>query len=246
MAQITGVLQIGQELYKGSTFKLHDLGALGFDKFGNRYRYVKAGGNALVASHLIQEPVEDTAYRSMVVQAAAAIGDTEIAITLGGTAVTANQFDDGHLLIESAAGIGQHFRIVSHDVQSSTTGTCKFKVDRPVLVALTTSSQATVRKNAFDGVIDYPTTPTGAPVGVALFGLAAAEFGWIQSGGEATALFDAATNTSADQVAIGPSEAVAGSVSAIEAADVAPSHLGWSREIGSIDSTVGSVHLVID
>jgi len=234
------------ELYGSVAQQQHNLGELLVDNFGRKYRYVQAGAVDLVAGNLIQEVAEDTNYYSMVVQAASAVGSTTIAVTLGGTAVTADQFVDGDLTVESSAGIGQNFKIVSHDVQTSTTGTSIYQVDRPVETALTTSSQVTVRKNSYDGVIVYPTTPTGAPVGAAIAIITAAEHGWIQSGGDGSALFDTATNAAADAVAIGPSETVAGSVSALEAADVAPSQLGWSRAIVSVDSTQGMVRWTID
>ena len=235
-----------EDLYTDSVSKIHKIGQLYVDPWGRSFRYVRVGGVSLVTGNLIQEPAEDTNYRSMVVQAASAIGSREIAITLGGTAVTADQFVDGDLLIESSTGIGQAFKIEKHTVQTSTTGTCTFTVDRDVKIALTTSSQASVRKNSYDGVIQYPVTPTGAPLGISLIVVTNAQFGWIQSGGDGQALFDTATNAAADAVAIGPSETVAGSVSALEAADVAPSHIGWSREIVSVDSTMGFVRLTID
>ncbi len=237
---------ISQQIFEESSVQQHALGTLGFDKFGNKYRYVQAGAQALVAGNLLQEAAEDTNYRSMAVDTAAAIGATVVSVTLGGTAVTANQFDEGQLVVESSTGIGQLFRIKSHQVQTSTTGSCDFTLDRPLKVALTTSSQVTVRKNAYDGVIQFPTTPTGGAVGVALYAMTASYFGWIQSGGDATVLFDATDNSAADAQGITHSAGTAGAVKAMLAADVADTVLGWSREVISVDSTQGLVHLIID
>ena len=238
--------EILQGLYDEAANQQHKLGELYQDPFGRKFRYVQAGASALVTGELQQEAAEDTNYRSMVVQAAVAIGDTMIPVTLGGTAVTANQFESGDLVVESSTGIGQAFKIVRHDVQTSTTGTCKFYVDRAVKIALTTSSQVSVRKNAYDGVIQFPVTPTGAPVGIALYAMTAAYYGWIQSGGDCAALFDNQVNTAADATGIRPSFDVAGSVCAELAADVAPAHIGFAREQVSVDSTMGFVHLTID
>lgn len=237
---------VAQDLYSADTVQQHPLGTLGISTIGDRFRYVQAGGTALVTGHLLQESAEDTNYRSMVVQAAAAIGATEISVTLGGTAVTANQFDEGTLLVESSTGLGQKFNIKSHTVQTSTTGTCTFTVDRPVAIALTTSSQVSVRKNAFDAVIDFPTTPTGGPVGVALYALAASSYGWVQSGGNTGVLFDTGVNTSADVTRLIPSQDVAGSVSPDAAANVASPVVGFALEQVSTDSTFGMAHLTID
>ena len=236
-----------QNLYQESVSPEHKLGELFIDPQGRKFRYVQAGAVALVTGHLLQEPAEDTNYRSMVVNTAAAIGSFEVKVTLGGTAVTANQFENGDLLVESGTGAGQLFKIVSHDVQTSTTGSCTFKVDRPIAIALVaTTTQVSVRKSSYDGVIDFPTTPTGAPVGVALYAMTAAYYGWIQSGGDGTVLFDNTDNSAADAEGIVPSTTVAGSVKAALAADVADRLLGWSREEVSVDSTNGFVHLTID
>lgn len=237
---------INQERYSDSEFPLHKLGQLDTDQWGRKFRYVQAGGTALVTGHLVQEPAEVTNFYSMVVQAASAIGSTSISVTLGGTAVTAGQFASGDLVVESAAGLGQSFKILSHTVQTSTTGTCIFEVDHALDVALTTSSQVTVRKNSYDGVVDFPVTPTGAPVGFALFAVTAEYHAWIHTGGDTAVLFDNQTNVAADDSGIVPSEDVAGSVSAAEAADAAPTSLGFSRAIVSIDSTFGMAHITLD
>ena len=237
---------IAQDLYQDSASPLHKLGQKAEDSLGNVFRYVRCGSStALVAGHLLQEGAEDTNYRSMVAQAAAAIGATEIAVTLGGTAVTADQFKDGILLVESGTGLGQKFTIVSHTVQTSTTGTCTFTIDRPVETALVaTTSQVTVRRNPYVAVIDNPTTQTGGPVGVALIATTISYYGWIQSGGDCGVLFDTGTNTSNGATELVASAAVAGSVKPM--GTVGQPIVGFAREVVSVDSTFGVAHLTID
>lgn len=235
---------IAQDIWSESANQLHELGALGVDKWGNRYRYIKAGASALVTGNLLQEPAEDTNFRSMAVDTAAAIGDKMVSVTLGGTAVTANQFDEGILYVESSTGIGQQFRIKRHEVQTSTSGSCNFYLDRPLKIALTTSSQVSVRKNPYKGVIQYPvTTQTGGAVGVALYAQTAAYFGWVISGGDQAVLFDTGGNTANDASAVSPSAAVAGSVKVFATSTPI---IGFAREVVSVDSTMGLVHLTID
>jgi hypothetical protein len=238
---------ITQAIYDQSDVQLHQLGALGISKWGSKYRYAKAGASALVAGELLQETVEVTNFRSMVCAESAAIGATSVLVTLGGTAVTANLFAGGTLIVESGTGIGQMFRIVSHDVQTSTTGTCRFYLDRPLKVALViTTSQITVRKNVYNGVIEYPaTTQTGAPVGFALQAMTGGYFGWVQTGGEAVVLWDTGTNSANGASAIAPSAAVAGSVAPVLDA-VGAITLGYSNEVVSVDQTVGLAHLTMD
>jgi hypothetical protein len=252
MSQLAGIPVTGQDLYQESLQPLHKLGTLGFNAYGDKFRYVKNGAAALVTGNLLQEPAEDTNFRSMVAAAGSAIGANTISVTLGGTAVTAGMFDDGLLVVESATGIGQTFRILSHTVQTSTTGTCVFTLDRPVKIAVVvTTSQISVHKNPFNGVIQYPvTTQTGGAVGIALYAMtastaAAPVYGWIQSGGDTAALYDTGTNTSNGISGIGPSAAVAGSVKPASGAE-GEIIIGFAREVVSVDSTMGFVHLTID
>src|SRR3990167_2206276 len=119
---------VAQEIYEESQYQQHVLGALGIDKYGDRYRYFQAGAVALVTGHLLQEAAEDTQFRSMAVAVAAAIGDTQVEVTLGSTATTANMFEEGHFYVESAAGIGQQFRIKSHEVVAAA-GQATFNLD---------------------------------------------------------------------------------------------------------------------
>jgi hypothetical protein len=237
-----------QDLYKSSVAAQHRVGQLALDEVGNRYRYVKAGAVALIPGQLVQESAEDTNFRSMVCAASSAIGSKSISITLGGTAVTAGMFDGGYLAIESGTGLGQMFRIVSHTVQTSTTGLLVVTVDRPLETAIVvTTTQITIRKNPYMSVITSPvTTATGGVVGVAISKLTALYYGWIQSGGDVYALFDTSTNTSNGVGGIVPSLAVAGSVATAAEADVSPSYIGFTREVVSVDSTHGLIHLSID
>lgn len=236
-----------QSIYDESSVNSVQIGTLGISKWGSKYRYVKAGASALVAGELLQESVESTNYRSMVCAESAAIGATSVLVTLGGSAVTASQFEFGTLIIESGTGLGQMFRIKSHEVQTGTTSSCRFYLDRPLKVALVvTTTQVSVRRNAYNGVIEYPvTTQTGAPVGFALQANQASYYAWVQTGGEAVVLFDTGTNTSNGITAIAPSAAVAGSVAPVLDA-VGAIVLGYANEVASVDSTMGLVHLTMD
>ena len=239
--------QLLQGIYEESASPNHKIGELYIDPHGDKFRYVRNGGVALAAGHLLQEPAEDTNFRSMVCAAAAAIGTNQVTVTLGGTAVTSGLFSDGLLAVESGTGLGQKFRIKSHTVQSSTTGEVTFTLDRPIETALVaTTTQVTVRKNPYNGVIEYPvTTQTGGAVGIALYAMTISYYGWVQSGGDVYALFDTGTNTSNGVTGIGPSAAVAGSVKP-QTGGEGGIVIGFAREVVSVDSTYGLVHLQID
>lgn len=230
---------------QGTTSPYAKVGQLAVDVWGNRYRYVKAGLAALVAGNLLQESAEDTQFVSMAVPSAVVIGATQITVTNGTTTVAAGDFVDGLLTVSTSTGIGQSFHIISH-----TTGTSgaaiTYNVDRPVLVALTTSSKVSVRKNPYDGVIQYPvTTQTGGAVGFARIANTLSTYGYIQSGGDTPCLFDNGTNTSNGATGIAPSAAVAGSVAPVLDA-VGAITIGFARQVSSVDSTVSICHISID
>lgn len=230
---------------QGTTSAYNKPGAFSVDLWGNKYRYAKAGAVALVAGNLLQEPAEDTQFVSMAVPAAVAIGATSITVTNGTTTVAAGDFVNGLLTISTSTGIGQSFHITGH-----TTGTSgqpvTYNLDRPLLVALTTSSKVSVRKNPYDGVIQYPvTTQTGGAVGFARIANTLSTYGYVQSGGDAPVLWDNGTNAGNGTSAIAPSAAVAGSVAPVLDA-VGAIVLGFSRQVASVDSTVSIAHITID
>jgi len=240
-------MKLIQQIHEESQYAQHRIGELYIDPYGDKFRYVENGGVALVTGHLLQECAEDTNYRSMNLAASQVIGDEELTVDLGGTAVTAGQFDGGDIIIESSTGIGQAFKIERHDVQTSTTGECTFYLNRPLKIAVTLdATQVSVRKNGYSEVISYPTTPTGAPIGFALYAMTVSYFGWIQSGGNVAALFDNQTNSAADESGLIPSRDVAGSVTPDVETIAAGVPIGFSRELVSVDSTMGMIHAIID
>ena len=238
------------EFYKTDTVPYSKVGQIYRDGNGNSFRYVKNGLVAQVAANLLQEPVEDAQFVSLAVPTAIAAGATVITVTNGTTTVTAGQFNNGRLTVSTSTGIGQSFNIVSHTIGVSGAA-ISFTVDRPLLVALATSSKVSVRVNPYNGVIQYPvTTQTGAATGFALTAVAASTatvpvYGYIQSGGDTAVLFDTGANSANGASGIAPSAAVAGSVKQSDgtAGDI---YLGYSRQVASVDATVSIAHIVID
>ena len=214
MSKITSNLQVSpQDLFVTSTVAGTDLGAKVTTTDGRHFRYVKAGAVDLVAGTLQQAPAEVANHTNMTVQAAAAIGDTEVSVTLGATAATANQYAGGLLIINDVTGQGYSYEVKSHPAADSA-ATLTVTLSDPVEVALTTSSQATLIANQYNGVIIHPTASTGAPVGVAITVIAATEYGWIQTAGVVSCLNDASTNIG---LGVAPSTNTAGAVMTVAA-----------------------------
>lgn len=240
---LTGYTTIeSQGLYESSSVQAHDLGQRGMTSDGREFRYVSAG-ELLVTGDLYTNSAVSTNFNGMTVQADAAIGDSDIAVTLGGTAVTADLFNEGYLMVYGGTGIGQQFQIKSHTVQTSTTGTCTFTILGTLAVALTTAdSKITVVKNPCASVVKNPTTPTGLPVGVAQFAILSGEFGWIQTSGIAGILADA-TVTGADTSGLSPSTTTAGTCTLAVTTDA---RIGNSLQMVTVSAKVGPVQLNIN
>lgn len=161
------------------------IGTVAFDRFGRKYRYVKAGASALVVGNTIQTAAQVTNHQNLT-PSAASVGATSVTATLGATAAAADLYKNGYLYVTTTPGLGICYVIEQHDaIGSAAAGTFNLAKDTPIQVALTTSSRVTLIRNPYDGVIQAPiTTLTGAVIGVAVHAIAAGEYGWIGVNGE--------------------------------------------------------------
>jgi hypothetical protein len=178
-----------RNLWSSSATQEHPLGARFTTKDGRTFRYCKAGASALVVGNVIQAPAQDTAHQQLT-PVAAAVGATSIVAALGASAATANQYAGGWAIIDTTPGLGYAYPVSGHAaVSSSGNITINLERDSTVQVALTTSSRVSLQANPYSGVIQSPvTTLTGAVVGVAVYPIAASEFGWIQTHGPGAVL----------------------------------------------------------
>lgn len=129
-------------------------------------------------------------------------------VTLGATALTANQYSGGYALVNAGPGSGQTLRIASNaSALSSGTGVTLTFEDAPN-TALTTASKLCLLPPHGGNVIIFPTTATGAFAGVTLYALTAGisasattgtpNFGFLVSKG-VTSCFSDATVASVGQ-----------------------------------------------
>lgn len=186
----------GQDVFTSSSTQQQELGAklvIGPREF----RYVKAGGTALVPGKLQQAPAEVTGDQGLAV-AAAAIGATSVTTTSTVT-VTANQYAGGWVMVTITPGQGYQYKIKSHP--AATGAVVTLQLEDPILVALTTDSRIDLVANPYGGIVVNPTTATSAPLGVAVYPVAANEYGWIQSKGPAAVLADGSITVGTSLVA---------------------------------------------
>lgn len=231
-----------QGIFESSTVQQHALGQMGMTTDGRKFRYVKAG-ELLVTGDIYQNAAVSTNFVSMATPTADAIGSTTMGVTLGGTAVTANQFDEGYIGVSAGTGIGQQFQIESHTVQTSTTGLCTFTIAGSLAVAtVAASSTVTIVTNPYLDIVKIPTTPTGLAVGIAQFAIPSGEFGWILTGGVAFGLSDS-TTTSADAKGISPSTTTAGAMGLALTTDA---RLGNTIQLTTVSAAVAPISLTLD
>lgn len=167
----------------------HQLGEKMYTSDGRAFRYVKAGGTALVAGTVVQSAVEDTNDES-VLMAVAAIGATSVT-SADTITVTADQYAGGYMITtgEGGTGNGLIYRIKSHP--AATAAVCTFTLEDPLQVAISALTQVDLVANPYNGVLINPTTATGTVVGVAVNNITASYYGWVQCEGVAPVLADA-------------------------------------------------------
>lgn len=182
---------VAQPFGTSSATAFHPLGTRRADKFGNIFRYAKAGAVDLAAGAVVQSSVFVAGHSALAVNTTSnvGIGATAIAITCASTAA-AGFYNDGFAAIASGAGQGYKYYIASHPaVSTGATGVFTFYNEDALLVALTTTSTVTLFANKYANVLVVPvTTATGIVLGVAPYVITAAQYGWIQTWGLCVAL----------------------------------------------------------
>lgn len=186
---------------------------------------IQNGGTALASGVLVQGPVSIGAnHTGLAVVSNAAIGATQITVTLGATAVTANQYAGGFAVISAGTGIGQTLRVQSHPA-AALSANVVLTLEDPLSVAITSStSKVSLTLNPYgssngvdvrtSGCVISPTTATGPTIGVTFSPIPAStttipSYGFIQCKGAVACLNDSNTAIGLD---IMPSSATAGAV----------------------------------
>lgn len=213
----SGVKQLtSTDLAQTTTSKQDNYGAVGATADGRRYRYVQFAGT-VTAGNLVVAPVLVSAHQNVAVQTAAPANATQVNVTLGAAAATADQYAEG-LLVVGVDGSGVP---VTRKIKGNTAGngssviTVFLDPKEPLLFALTTSNVVSLSPSIFNGVA--ASTTAGFPVGVVVTPATAGTWGWVQVYGPVGVVNDAAGALSA-LGKIKQSTTVAGAVVASSAA----------------------------
>ena len=159
--------------------------------WGDRvFKYAFFDG-AVTAGKLVQQPASIVAHHSQMstteIVAASTSETTDISVeTAGDTDITANQYQEGYLIVNDQTGAGQSWRIKSHPAHNhgddpSIVITVYGKVK--TALAAGASSQLTLTANPYKDVIVAPAAETGMVVGATNIDMTDDYYGWIQTKG---------------------------------------------------------------
>lgn len=230
-----------QDVLTTSASQLAALGQLGVTGDGRLFRYARAGASAITRGKLQLAPTPKTNHHNLAT-AAAAIGATEVTVTLGATAAVANEYADGLLQVNDAIGEGVSYRILSHPAANASAALVVTLKDPIKTLALTAASECSLIHNSYRRVIEG-TSATQIPAGVPLLNIALEEFGWVQTHGPAPVLAQGTVTLGAPVIA----GSVAGSVTdnTDVTAPIAQIWVGFAP-IAGVDTEYRAIYLTID
>ncbi len=218
--------------------------------YPNRWFVKVLAGEAITAGLLCEAPAADAAQDlDLNPASAAAAAATTVTLTIGNSAITADQFANGFLIVNDVDEEGHQYLIKSHPAGTSTSSVI-FTLDEEagLATALTTNSQCGLHPNPYNSVLIYNTTPLSYPVGVAPVDIASGEYGWLQIKGPATALIQ---GTPAIGAPLGASRATTGALALLDYTTTAAAGLvpigamgnaaGANGEYGHVTLNIGLV-----
>ncbi len=171
---------------------------------GRTFRYGQAGLTALAPGKMNDGAVVVPNHVNLVTAAAAAVGATQVTVTLAGTAATLNQYAGGTLWCNATStGLGIGYLIKGNPAQSSTTGNLVVTLVEPIQTAITTSTKTSLFPALYSGAIITPSAATagGPPIGVFTgSSLPISNYGWFQTGGPCPLLSDSTVYTLGEEV----------------------------------------------
>ncbi len=182
------------EVYNLYTDRRFNLGQIAQTLDGRKFRFALNGAALLVPGDVLAAPVNITNHVLQTPTTAGKVGDTTLVMTIGNTALTLNQYQDGVTAIELGTGFGFAYPNAAHInfVASSAAVNIPFKRGVTLQVAVpTTANTVSFVASPFGGVIQSPTTTlTSQAVGIAVSAIPASgtppatpQYGWIQTGG---------------------------------------------------------------
>lgn len=174
-----------QGLYEVSATKKECLGALRETEDGRKFRYAKAGDTLIVGGATYSAAATSNHVNQIQSSGAAnAAGAIQVTVYVKGTAVTANQYDDGYLVVYRAGSgtAGYYYPIASHSTTATGSETITVTLKEPLVKATYTNDYFSLFANPWSGVgnvTDIAVSWSGQAMAAATSG----QYLWVQTGG---------------------------------------------------------------
>ena len=248
-----GTLQIDYASpYETSTAQLYPRGQKAESPDGSIFRYTLMGSTVGVANKLYQSSIPQANWITQAHTVALAVGDTELSFDDGGTAFTVNQMENGTVVVEEAADLGHIYIIKSNVVTAATETIMQFQdgVTVQVAVPVAGGNVLTAILNQWAETIISPAgINSAANAGVSRVILAANGWGWTQTRGACSCLFD--TDATGGALLLGhtcrAATDIAGAVTIRDdtAGDTEYQDVGYAMETAP-DTAFGHIFLTIE
>lgn len=226
-----------QDVYFVGTQQRSQMGQKLETPSGEVYRYTLMGSTIGVANKIFQSSIPIANWADTDITVAMAVGDTTISFTDGGTAFVVDEAAGGTLHPEDIVDLGHIYRVKSNGATASneTIMTLENGVTVQNAIAVAANNALTFIKSPWRQIIISPAGINTAPnAGIGRVIIAANGFGWTQTRGVCTCLFE--TDASGGAVLLGnelrAANEVVGAVSNSDeiAGDAEYQHVGYALE----------------
>jgi hypothetical protein len=189
----------------------HPIGTRGWLPDGRAYRYARSGTSAaLTRGQLHVEPEVVANHLDLAcVATSGAVGSFVVSgVTIGATALTENQYQDGLLVVTDGAGEAIEYKIRGHAAFSASATTVAITLYDPIAVALDATSTVSLIYDSYDRPQLSAVDQSDVLVGVPTFTITQSTttttyFGWVQTWGKCPVLCDEAIATVGQAITIG-------------------------------------------
>ncbi|HEC64653.1 MAG TPA: hypothetical protein ENI23_05135 [bacterium] len=184
--------------YDETNVQQHKLGAIAVAPNGDAYRYTRiiSTGTDLIAGNLQVSLAAEANHQNRVIAANVAAGVSTIEVTVGGTQVDANEYDEGSLVWNDNSPEGEFYTVTSHDASAAGSEDITVNFSPALRTAATTASQVELVRNPWNNpAISQLITERAAGVAVQDWDVSVANFGWLKTRGLASVLMDSTGST---------------------------------------------------
>lgn len=192
MALSAGLQITDQDARTASTVKgAARYGQTAMTSDGRLFQYAANGSTsvALAPGKLAQGAVS-TANHVNRTGVTATVGQQTVTFAVGATAVTANQYQDGYLVVNAGTGAGQAL-LISGNTSASSSGSPTVNLkDAFTTATAVADSKFSLHPNPWSAALIAASASATSvlPAGVPLVSMPASGFGWLQVGGPASVL----------------------------------------------------------